>query len=437
MMEVVIIGGGSAGTSCAIELRKRSKDIAITILEQSGYREYSPCALPYVLSGEIPSFDDIFIFTDEDYEHNAIRLVRDTLVERIERDEKQVRAVTDGTQSTYGYDVLIIATGSEPLIPFPVVGAYHTLRTLDDAKKLEPELRPGQRLAVVGGGLIGLEAAHAGTARGMDVHIIEAHERILANIFDADMEKRIRTALDLNITSGAKITRATKGLLEFDDREPVPYDVLLIATGLTSDVSLARDSEIDIESGITVDTEYKTSDPSIYAVGDCCALEHRFEGSKPIMLGTLAFQAAPLIASSILKEPVEEHTNVGASISRIANHTFASTGLTLERARALGIEATGSLIEGNTRSEYYPGSYPMSVKLVARNDGVLIGGQILGREDVAGRTNLVTFAVTHEMTIDDLARLETVYNPATAPIHEPITIAASMLRKKIDAQRKR
>ena len=434
-MDVVIIGGGSAGTSCAIELRKRSKDVTITILEESAYHEYSPCALPYVLSGEIPSFDDIFVFTDEDYERNAITLVRETKVTSIHRKQKRVEAITDGTKSAYEYDALIIATGSEPSIPFAIEGDYHTLRTLDDAKRLAPELTTGRRLAVVGAGLIGLEAAHAGIERGMRVTVVEACERILAGLFDADMERRIRKTLGFDIRSETRIKRAADGMLELETGEPIPYDVLLVAAGLVPDVVLARDAGLDIERGITIDGTHRTSDPSIYAVGDCCEIERRFGKRGPVMLGTLAFQAAPLIASSILNEPVHARAALGAAISRIKTHTFASTGLTLEHARKLGIEATGALIEGSTRSDYYPGEYPISVKLVARSDGVVIGGQILGREDVAGRINLISLAITHEHTLEDLERLETVYNPASAPIHEPITIAAQMLRRKLKMKR--
>ncbi|MFT4307984.1 MAG: NAD(P)/FAD-dependent oxidoreductase [Candidatus Woesearchaeota archaeon] len=428
-MRVVIIGGGSAGTSAAFELRKRSKDIEITILEKSPYPEYSPCALPYVLSGEIGSFDDIFIFSPEDYEREGITLVNKANVEGIDRAEKHVNAVVDAAAEDYPYDALIIATGSEPHIPFPIRGPYHTLRSLDDAKTLDRVLESGRRLAVVGAGLIGLEAAHAGIERGMDVSVYEAHERILAGLFDADMERRITSALGIDIATGVRVLEAD-GQLTLEDKN-VPYDVLLIATGLTPDTRLARDAGLDVEHGIIVDLEHRTSDPSIYAVGDCCEIEHLFGARRTDMLGTLAFQAAPLIAGSILNEPADARPTLGAAISRIGPHTFASSGLTLEGARALGIEAVGALIRGTTRSEYYPGEYPMSVKLVARDDGVIIGGQILGREDVAGRINLISLAISHEHTAAELARLETVYNPASAPIHEPISIAAQMLTKKL------
>ena len=429
-MKVVIIGGGSAGTSCAVELRKRSKEATITIFEGTEYREYSPCALPYVLAGEIPSFDDIFIFTDEDYERHAIVLKKNARVESIDTETKTVRTATEECP----YDVLIIATGSEPTIPFEIEGDYFTLRTLADAKRLEQRFKEKNTLVVVGGGLIGIETAQAALERGMSVQVIEADDRIMRSLLDHDMERRLRRDLDIPVRTSTRILHARQSILQLKD-DTIRYDAIVIATGLTPTIRLAQDAGLNVRRGIVIDDDHKTSDPSIYAVGDCCEPPRRFEEPQPAMLGTLAFQAAPTIARSILNEPREPRRVLGAAISRIGKTIVASSGLTHERAQHLGIDAYGAIIDASTRSGYYPGDYPISVKLVARRDGVIIGGQIIGREDIAGRINLITLAITHEHTLTNLERLETVYNPASAPIHEPITVAAQTLIRKLEALR--
>jgi NADH oxidase (H2O2-forming) len=451
-MKVVILGGGSAGTSAALELRKRDKDCEILILEKTSYNEYSPCSLPYVLCGEIKDFENIMLFTDDEYLQNNIILKKNCNIKSIETNNNKVIYEFEGNDLNEQYDYLIYALGSIPILP-PIENIENTnhyfLRNLDDAKKLKEVLHENKKIIILGAGLIGIEAAYAAIKNKMQVTLIERENQLLKNTLDSDMSIKLEENLKnlgISIIKNTIIIKADENKL-YSENNSYEYDVLVIATGLSPNANIAKDSGINVNHGIIVDSSYRTNIPNVFASGDCVEIERMNNNADCVMLGSIAYQSARIIANNILEN--NNNTNnsdnynnnkssnnrkpvLGASIAKLGNIIIASTGSTLEQAKNSRINAYGMIIEGSTRSGYHPDAKRIIIKLIADSDYNLLGAQIIGGEDVSGRINLCSLAISEKIKLDKLAFLETVYNPGSAPINEPISTCAKMLIRKID-----
>ncbi|MDZ7611200.1 MAG: FAD-dependent oxidoreductase [Candidatus Moranbacteria bacterium] len=438
--KIVIIGGGAAGTTCAFELRKLDKEAEITIVEKTGNAEYCPCALPYVLAGEIKSFDDIFIFQKSDYENNNIRLLLNTTVVSIDKKGKKINCRDSKKTTALAYDKLVLAAGSAPKFP-PIPGLEKAiplaLKTIDDAKRISQNASPGgkNRAVVVGAGLVGLELAAALSKRGEKVSLIEARDRLLPAVLDKDMgEQAGRYAESLGIETylNAGIEKIDKNKVCFGQNS-LPFDKLYICAGMKASAGLAKQAGLDCGEAVEVNRRMQTSDKDIYACGDCVFSQELNTGEKVLsQLGTVAVRQGKTAARNLLGGKETAPPVLNTTITKVGELFIGSAGLTLERARQKNLRAMASKYTTQARSEYYPSSSPITVKLVFDQKGKLLGGQIIGKEEVAGRIDLLSLAIGKGMNLDDLIEMETCYNPASAPINEPLTVAAEIGKKKLN-----
>ena len=449
-MDIVIIGGGSAGTTCAFELRKLNKDIGITILERSSHSQYSPCALPYVIGGEIGSFDDIFIFNAQDYKDNDIKLLLNSEVKKIDKKSKKIFYTSQEEDVHIKYDILVLATGSSCFVP-PIPGiddcSYKVLKTIDDAQDINSEIKKDKVSVIIGAGIIGIELAHALAQCDQKVVVVEAKDSIMPAVLDADISRKLEeylTSLGVMFYKGLAIQGVTPQELTVGDTK-ISYDQLFICTGVRPNLDLAKTLGLKVGCGIIVDDYLQSSDPAIYACGDCVeSVEHYSDQKILSMLGTTAVRQAKLIAGNISAskasdvrpkqkcEPVLNNT-----ISKVGKLFVGFVGISQTRAKDLGIEAVSASYTGNVRSEYYPSKSKITIKLISDRSGILIGGQIIGHEEVVGRLNLLALAIKKGTSIKELADLETCYNPPSSPIFDPVTIVAQICEKKLGSLIKR
>ncbi len=435
--KVVIVGGGAAGTSCAFELRKLDKEVEITILEKGSYLEYSPCALPYVLSGEIESFEDIFIFKKEDYENNNIRILLDTTVKEIDRESKKLKCTTTDKKTEVFYDKLVLATGSVPQFP-SIKGLDQldpaTLKTITDAKQIQKSIKKGGKSVVVGAGLIGLELAVALSKNGEKVSVLDIKDRPLSFLLDKDMSKQVTeylSGLGIDFFFNSEIDQIDQKKIYFK-KDSLDFDKLYLCTGMRAELDLAQRAGLEVGEAIEVNDRLQSSDKNIYACGDCVSsTELNTEKKILSQLGTIAVRQGRVVARNILGQDIKTPKVLNNTITKIGEIFVGSVGLSLERARQEGLEAVAARYSGEVRSEYYPPSSLISVKVVSDKAGKLIGAQVIGWEEVAGRMNLLSLAIEKGMSLDDLINMETCYNPASAPINEPVSVACEVCKKKL------
>jgi len=284
---LVIVGAGQAAFSTASKLRSLKDERPITILGVEAHAPYQrpPLSKKYLL-GEM-SFDRLLLRPDHWYADNQVDLRLSTWVEGIDRAAKQL-LLQDG--SRVGYDQLVLATGATPReLPADIGGGHsgvYTVRNKDDADRLCDVMKPGRRLLIIGGGYIGLEAAAVARHLGLEVTLIEMAERILARVASKETADvihaahimhgvtiRERMGLRRLIGHDGKVERA-----ELSDGSVLDVDLVIVGIGVSPNDGLAARAGLAVRNGIVVDRFARTSDPDIYAVGDC-ALQP-WEGSE-------------------------------------------------------------------------------------------------------------------------------------------------------------
>jgi len=280
METVIIIGGGHAGGDSALAIRQAGFQGKIVLVSQESILPYQrPPLSKKFLAGDVGA-DTLAIKPSSNYEKADIEFLPDTAVHSIERAEKRI--VTD--DSSLSYDYLVIATGSRarsvehPDLPAPVNNLLY-LRDLSDSKKLQDQLIPGNHLVIIGGGYIGLEVAATAISKGVVVTVLEQQERVLSRVTSPEVSsfyEKVHTDAGVRVITGAaiktyKLDTAGENIvsIELNNGETLQLDTVLAGIGATPRTELAEEAGLNIDNGILVNEFCQTSDPSIYAIGDC------------------------------------------------------------------------------------------------------------------------------------------------------------------------
>jgi len=278
--KLIVIGNGMAGMRTVEEILNRDAGkYDITVFGAEPRENYNRIMLSPVLSGE-KSYDDIIINTREWYLENGITLFAGESVTAINPKAKTVASSRGGV---YQYDKLLVATGSDPFI-IPVPGADKdgvvTFRDLDDVERMLKAAEKGGHAMVIGGGLLGLEAAVGLKANGMDVTVVHLMDTLMERQLDEAAGYLLATELEsrgITVLTGAN-TKAIIGNgkvqgLELEDGRKLDADLVVMAVGIKPNVALAKDAGLATGRGIVVNDQMQTSNADIYAVGEC--VEHR------------------------------------------------------------------------------------------------------------------------------------------------------------------
>ncbi|HVZ01640.1 MAG TPA: FAD-dependent oxidoreductase [Dongiaceae bacterium] len=275
---IVIVGAGQAGVALAAKLRTLGYDGPLVMIgaEPVGPYQRPPLSKKYV-SGELAA-DRLLIRPPGWYAEQQIELRLSAAVTAIAPAERTLR-LDDG--ATLRYDRLALTTGATPRpLPAEMGGALagiHTIRSLADADAIAPELREGRRLLVVGGGYIGLEAAAVAAGKGLAVTVLEAAPRILQRVaapltsdFFRDLHRRHGVAILEDVALAALAGKGGRvEAAQLKDGRRIETDLVVVGIGVTPNDDLARAAGLAVENGITVDERCRTSDPHVFAAGDC------------------------------------------------------------------------------------------------------------------------------------------------------------------------
>jgi 3-phenylpropionate/trans-cinnamate dioxygenase ferredoxin reductase component len=278
---LVIVGAGQAGFALAAKLRALKDTRPITMIGAEEVHPYQrpPLSKKYLL-GEM-SFDRLTFRPDSWFAENDVEIRLSTYVEEIDREQKTVR-MQDG--SVLEYDTLALTTGSTPrTLPASIGGelaGVYTVRDKRDADRLADEMKAGRRLLIIGGGYIGLEAAAVARHLGLEVTLIEMADRILARVAareTADIMRAIHHERGVVIREKTGLTRLIGEddklrAAELSDGSVIDVDFVIVGIGVTPNDRLAQDCGLDVGNGIIVDEFARTSDPAIFAMGDCAQL---------------------------------------------------------------------------------------------------------------------------------------------------------------------
>lgn len=455
---IVIVGGVATGSKAAARARRRDPHAEITIVERGQRLSYAGCGMPYYVQGQVHEFHDLMstpagVIRDAVFFQNVkdIRVLNQTLAEKVDRLRKTVSVVhvVTGKRDELPYDKLVLATGGVPVEPrIEGAGLKHVFRLNlpDDALAIRKAVECGavKRAVLIGGGLIGLETAEALVARGIKVTLVEMLDQLLPAMLDREvaafLEKYLR-GRGLEIRLGEKVTRIEGGpegsvARVHTTTGAIEAEMALIAIGIRPNVQLARDAGLALgpTGAIAVNEQLQTSDPDIYAGGDCVECTHRLTRQKVFVpLGSTANKHGRIIGDNITGGRSVFPGIVGTTVFKVFDFNLARTGLTETQARQLGHDVATALVPGPDRAHYYPTAATLLLKLVADGkDGRLLGAQALGAGDAVKRIDVLATALTFGATLDHLPDLDLGYAPPYSTAVDPLAHAANVLRNKRD-----
>lgn len=454
---IVVIGGIAAGPKAAARARRLDPQAEITVIEKDDILSYAGCGLPYYVSGAVSERKRLYS-TGAGVERNAgyfskvknIQVLTGTVAVSIDRQsqEVEIQSKDGGEARRIPYDRLILATGAETLEP-PIPGKdlenVLRLKKVEDADRFRAHVQghPGAQLVIVGGGLIGLEMAEAAKERGCRVTVVEMLPHILP-MLDADMallvEKHLREK-GVHLLTGAKVERFEgndQGQLArvATSRGTVPADLALLAIGMRPNVELAKKAGLLIgaSGGIAVNQYMQTSDQNIYAAGDCAEKNCLMRGTSCFLpLGSVANKEGRVAGSNVVGHTSRFPGVAGSTALKVFDWNIGRAGLSVEQARALGLDVVAMTVPGDDKPHYYPGNQSVMLKLVAEKaTRRLIGIQAVGPGEVIKRVDVAITAMAGRMTVEDVAGLDLTYAPPYSEAMDVLITTANALSNKMD-----
>lgn len=446
-MRFVIIGGDAAGMSAASRAKRHNPDLEVVVLERGQDVSYSACNIPYNIADPDRVIEDLVVRSAATFINKlGIDLRTGHRVEQIDRTARTVHGRTaEGTSFAVAYDQLLIATGARPIrpnIPGCDLDGVLAVKNLVDGRKIKTFLRDRQarRAVIIGMGYIALEMTEALTKRGLKVDLIKPRAGLLPWL-DRELAEPVKEHLLVN-GAGLYDGHAIERIIAVDDHLEVvadqlrlAADLVIVAIGVEPIASLARDAGLDLSVGgsIAVDHGLRTSDPLIFAAGDCADSYHLVTGKKAwIPLALRANRAGWAVADNVCGGRVALPGIAGTAVFKVFDMQIARTGLTVHEAQGAGFDPVSVVIRSRSRAGIYPGAQPIHVAMVGdRTSGRLLGVQITGTDQVAHRINAAAVALLAKMTVTDFYQNDLAYAPPFGPTWDPLLTAANQLIKKL------
>lgn len=473
---VVVVGGVTAGSKTAARISRLDPTTEVTVVEKGRFLSYAGCGLPYYISGTVKDQRELLSspvgdVRDAAYFHNVknVRTLDLTEAIHIDREKRvvKVRRLVDGRESLLPYDHLVLATGAlactASLESRRMEGIW-SLHGVEDAEAIRSSLRmsSAKEVVIVGAGLLGSQVTEAVAGRGSRVSLVESGPQILGFV-DPELaaharrhveSRGVRVFTDATVEGfvgnepprapgeeasrplGSEGGRPRVMAVRLTDGRQLPCDFAILATGVCPNVDLARAAGLELGStgAIRVDAHLRTSDPSIWAVGDCVEDQHLITG-QPVWApsGSKAARQGRVVANNLCGLEERFLGVVGTWIVKLFDFTVATTGLGEAQARAAGFDPVCALVPGFDRAHYLPTASNIVLKLVAdRASRRILGLQAVGPGEVAKRIDVVATALAAGLTVDALALLDLAYAPAFSLAYDPVQTASNVIRNKLD-----
>lgn len=441
-MRVCIVGGGGGASNAANVIRGLDRQAQIDIFTNREEIGNLPCEIPFVLGGDLPSWESSFAFRDRFYRERNIGIHLNMEVSQVITEEKRLIA---GGES-HNYDKAILDLGATPVIP-PIPGVdgrneFVLSSGLKYAKALEEAIPKHTSAAIIGMGPIALEIAAVLEAKGYRrVYLVGRSDRVLRAYLDSDMvgmvEERIRRKGIELILSAKFVSLATEGrekLLSLSDRE-LRVDFVFFAAGTEPNTNLAKSAGIKLgETGaILVDEYLQSSDPNIYAIGDCMESWETITGTKRCyQTATNAARTGRIAGKNlVLGNAIRYQGTVMPSIMEIFGYEVGTVGFTEAHAQERGFDVVSNITTTSTRRRLFGGK-PIHIKLIAdRKTKTLIGAQIISEELVAGKIDRLAVAIAERIPVRRLSLMDTCYSPTVGAGYEAVTMALDELAEKL------
>jgi len=438
---IIIVGGVAAGASAAAKARRCSEEAEIILYEKGPDISYANCGLPYYLGGIIKDREELLI-TDPLFFKQRFNVDAKPYHEVVDIDavKRKVTVVDRRSGKTLEqvYDKLILAPGADPVIP-PIEGTglafVFTVKTLEDTDKVFSHLqrKTVRHAVVVGGGLIGMEMVENLAHRGIKVTVVEFLSQVLS-FLDQEMAeialmhmKNKGVAVHLSEKVTAIMAKDEEGLVETSGGRQLPADLVIMSVGIRPSTSLAVKAGLKIgeTGGIKVDKFMQTSNPDIFAAGDCIESINLVSGKPALFpMGSAANKEGRAAGANALGRRIEVQGFCGTVIVKIFDLAVGKTGLSEREALKDGFKPLSTYVLAGHHAGYYPGAKLVRMKITSDADsGRLLGAQVLGSEGVDKRIDVFATALYNRMRTEDLVHLDLAYAPPYSSARDPIIVA--------------
>ena len=438
--KVIIVGGVAGGASTAARLRRLDEHCEIIMFERGEYISFANCGLPYYIGGTITERKRLVVQTVKAMSARFnidIRILSEVI--GIDKANKKVAVKNLITNETYeeSYDILVLSPGANPTRP-PIRGMgdtsnLFTLRNIPDTDAIRhfiDENKP-RKAAIIGGGFIGLEMADNLRDRGLNVTIVEMANQVMAPL-DYEMacivhDHLLDKKVDIILEDGVQSFSANGKTITLNSGRQIETDLIILSIGIQPETKIAKEAGLKLNqrNAIIVDSRMKTSDPSIYAVGDAVEVTDYING-RPTMI-PLAWPAnrqGRIVADNIAGRDAEYPGTLGSSVAKVFDLTVATTGNNEKTLKALGIDYKVIHIHPGSHASYYPNASPMSLKLIfTPTEGKILGAQAVGFRGVEKRVDVIATAIKGKLTVFDLPDLELCYAPPYSSAKDPVNMA--------------
>jgi len=469
-MKVIIIGGVAGGASTAARLRRLNEHAEIIIFERGKNISFANCGIPYYAGGVIKEREKLEILTPQKIKEILNIDARiETEVIKINRNKKTVivKNLITGKEYEEKYDKLVLSPGAKPIKP-PLKGIeskkVFTIRNLDDAdkikKKIEEEkfvcrgsayaglalpeidldyLKSGDlnslktvKAAIIGAGYIGLEMAENLAHLGIEVTIIEMCPQILNNV-DIEIAAQIQNHMSekgVNILLEEAVESFSEGnklKINLRSGQTIEADFAVLAIGVKPENKLAVESGLEIGKlgGIKVNEYLQTSDPDIYALGDAIEVKDFVSGNDSLIpLAGPANRQGRIVAENLCGITTKYEATQGTAILKLFDLVVGMTGNNEKQLKRNNISYQKVYAHNFSHAEYYPNAYPITIKLLfSPENEKILGAQVIGKEGVDKRTDVIAMAIGLGGSIRDLIDAELTYAPPFGSAKDPVNVA--------------
>ena len=462
---IIVIGGVALGPKAACRCMRLDPDAKVTLFDENSLISYGGCGIPYFVGGDIQNVKELCstpyqTLRNADFfkSMKGFDVHTRTRVTKIDRQAKTVtaRSLDTGEEKTYPYDKLVLATGAKPRMPNVPGGDLEnvfTLTKLEAADAVKSMMEKGKigSAVVVGGGFIGLEAAVAmADMWGVKVAVVEMMDHILPGVLDSEYAHM--AAHDL-AAHGVEVYPGEQGVrMEGDkavskvvtDKRELDADLVIFSAGFLPNGQLAKDCGLDVDGrgAIVVNEHMQTSDPDIYAGGDCCSIKNLITG-KPgyLPLGSMANRQGRVIGSNLAGLDQTFPGYVGSWAVKLFDLSFVGAGLTVETAKRMGYDAVGTMVEQLDRAHFYPVKEMCGLQLVAdRKDGRVLGIQGVSKDPqaVKARVDAVAAVLQNKafVSVADISNLEASYAPPFAAAMDVVNAVGNAMENVLAGRTK-
>lgn len=442
-MRIVVVGGVAAGMSAASRARRHDPGVQVTVFERGDEVSYGACGLPYVIGGDVESFEDLIARTPAQLRGRGIGV---RLRHEVTGVDSGARTVTvqgrdAGRTTTEPYDRLLIATGVRAVRPdWAQTGleGVHVLRDIPDGRAIEASLSGARRACIVGGGYIGLEMAEALRSRGLEVTLLEQAPEVAGRMLDRPYQRRVRAEVErggVEVRCGTAVEGLTgKGgrVTEVHTPDgPVRADVVIVAVGVRPNTELAQaaGAALGQTGAVAVNARQETRVEGVYAAGDNTESTHRVTRRKVhVPLGLTANRMGRVAGVNMAGGDAQFPGVVGTAIFKTFGLGAARSGLTQTEAEALGLDALSVDVESTDHAGYYTDAAPIHVRLTAeRPSGRLLGVQLVGQPGSVKRVDVVAALLHRRGHVQDLFELDLAYAPPFSGVWDVLLVAADRL----------